>query len=161
MTRDEMLERLQPPAMPLEPGLWPPAAIWWILLSIIICIAIGWLIWRRHQHINRQFYQARRSLDQISQEFQENGNASQLLQQLAYWLRQVSRITEPGSESANLRGTAWLVFLDRDLPQPDFSRGPGIIFADLIYQANAEFDSNAVLALCYRWLECSHKRLRQ
>ncbi len=161
MTRDEMLERLQPPAMPLEPGLWPPAAIWWILLSIIICIAIGWLIWRRHQQINRHFYQARRSLDQISQAFQEHGNASQLLQQLAYWLRQVGRITEPGSESANLHGKAWLVFLDRDLPQPDFSRGPGIIFADLIYQANAEFDSNAVLALCYRWLDCSHKRLRQ
>ena len=136
MTRNEMLDQLQPPGMPLEPGFWPPATIWWLLSAFICLLGIYWLLWRRHQQLNRHYFQARQSLDHISQSYSRHGNSRQLLQQLAYWLRQVGRIIDTGGEPGRLHGKAWLDFLDRDLKQPGFSSGPGTVFADQLYRAS-------------------------
>lgn len=160
MTRDEMLGRLQPPTMPLDPGHWPPANIWWVLLTVSGIVFIGWLLWSRHQRLNRHFHHARRSLDQINSSFREHGNSAQLLQQLGYWLRQVARLADADGKITNLHGEDWLTYLDRDLQQAEFSQGPGTVFARQIYQTQAAFDSEAVLDLCYRWLDRSRGRLR-
>ena len=161
MTRDELLGRLQPPALPVDPGHWPPALAWWILLAIALLIVLILFAWRYDRKRNRHYHRAKESLSQISHAYQRHGDARQLLQQLAYWLRQVVKLQRPDNGNLTLHGEAWLVFLDSSLPQPAFSHGTGRIFAEQIYQANPQYDCDEAIALCYRWLAANQKQLKQ
>ncbi len=159
MTRDEMLGLLQPPQPPLEPGFWPPALAWWIMLAALLLIPMLWLLWRRKLKRNHHYYQARHALSRIAEAYRQHGSSRLLLQQLAYWLRQVAKLGQAEPHQLALHGEPWLAFLDSSLPEPDFSRGPGRIFADQTYQSDPNFDCEQAIGLCHRWLAANRKKL--
>ncbi len=161
MTRDELLNRLQPPALPVEPGHWPPAVAWWVLLSLLILLCGTWLAWRVYRYRYQFFHQASLSLDAINQAYRQHNDANLLLLQLAGWLRQVALATYSDPKIKTIHGEAWLAFLEQDLPAADFSQGPGKVFGESLYQAGIQFDSQAVLQLCYRWLACCRQNRKR
>ncbi len=157
MTRDELLGRLQPPGIPAEPGHWPPALAWWILLGLVIAGGLAWLAWRYYRHRNRFFYQASASLRRIADDYRQHDNAELLLLQLATWLRRVAISTDPDPTINSLHGEQWLNYLDRNLPEPLFVSGPGRVFAEGLYRAHPRFDDEEILQVCQQWLD----KLRQ
>ena len=56
------------------------------------------------------------------------------LQEVSEILRRTMLAYAPRSEIAGLTGDAWLEWLDRDLPEPKFSNGPGRRLLDLPYR---------------------------
>lgn len=160
MTRDELLERLQPLPLPVEPGPWPPAIAWWILLGLLILGGLCWLLWLAQRHRYRHYYQARTTLDAIADAYRNHHDAQRLLLQLACWLREFVITTHPDPDIKTMHGDEWLAFLERDLPGPSFSRGPGRVFGEALYRAEPQFDSQAVLQLCYRWLASKRRQGR-
>jgi hypothetical protein len=121
--------------LPEAIGWWPLAPGWWI----IIALAIFGLVWslrrltqRRRESAARRY--AIRRLEQSTTAFAEHGNPVLLGSEVSEILRRTMLAYAPRSDVAGLSGEAWLDWLDRDLPEPRFLKGPGRSLLDLPYR---------------------------
>ena len=130
---------------------WPPAAGWWILatFTILILFAVGWF-WRRKSRPKVKKL-ATKQLERLRQD--PNLSDSDRVRNLSILIRRICLTVYPRSEAARLTGGEWLRFLDRNLDEPCFSEGAGKVLADAPYRRNIEVDSDALFALCERWIE--------
>ena len=71
--------------------------------------------------------------------------------ELSQLLRRASRLVDVNA--ASLRGNAWLAFLDSILGGDEFSRGPGRVLLDGLYQREAHIESEPLVELVRRWLK--------
>ncbi|MDH3221281.1 MAG: DUF4381 domain-containing protein [Gammaproteobacteria bacterium] len=160
MTSAELLLELKDIAAPDEPG-------WWLLapgqiaigLLVAAVISIFWL-WTRRRRAEHLVNQARRDLLRIGQAYEGDGDGMQLARELSRWLRQVALLAFPDRRLEAITGPEWLAFLDETIGDASFSRGPGGVFADAIYQRQMREDADQLLALCERWLTAIRPRLR-
>ena len=139
--------------LPAEPGLWPLAWGWWLLLGV--GLLFGWLI-RRHRQ-QRPFRVAAKSLHQIV--FNSASDLHVKRASLSVWLRQVAILSAGREQVASLTGQAWLEYLNHGLPDQPFTDGIGRLLSHA-YSADVvtEWDDAAVYALCQRWLKQQAKR---
>jgi len=146
--------------LPPLPGWWPPAPGWWLVLTVLCC-ALTALFFAVRRH-NRLRYR-REALQQLKELEKNRQMPSQtLLAELSALLRRVSRCTEAENASARLIGQDWLRFLDQNLPDAPFSRGPGRILEHGPYRPASEFDRDALIHLCRQrintWPPKTHRR---
>lgn len=101
---------LKPLLLPPEPGIWPLAWGYWLLIGLVLVALSVWLLCRL-----RPQWQARNRLRQL-QRLPE----SQQWPALSYWLRQFT-LQKAGRKHAGLHGQAWLDWLSQQSlqPQPD------------------------------------------
>jgi hypothetical protein len=67
-------------------------------------------------------------------------------------LRRVCIAHYPKAQVASLTDANWLNFLDQALGEPEFSHGPGRALIEAPYKPSAEFNADALLTLCRRWM---------
>lgn len=159
MTREELLLELKDISAPPEPSWWLLAPVYSVLAaSALGVLLLAWWWWRR-QRGRRLLRLARNELDRIDGGFGGEGDAGQLAQALARWLRQVALLAYPDDRLEAVSGDEWLAFLDRSLGQDRFSRGEGRVFADAVYRREADFDAAGLLGLCRSWLQAVEPRL--
>jgi len=121
--------------LPEEPGLWPPAPGWWIVLAVLVALlvaAVVLLVRRQRRSRARRF--ALRSVDQAIVEYRTHGNVVMLSTMLSDVLRRAMLAYAPRKDVAGLTGEAWAAWLDRGLPQPLFTHGPGSVLLSLPYR---------------------------
>lgn len=139
-------------------GSWPPAPGWWLMALLTIILLIGGIaLYRRLTRKN-----AVKSARAILKNLRSTTDAEPLamLTALSSLLRRVAISRDPRADVASLHGEAWLVYLDRGLPDAPFSSGIGRCLADVHYRSPAahDIDLAAVFALCERWLKHQAKR---
>ena len=153
--------------LPPEPSWWPPAPGWWLLAVVaaaVLWYLMQWLLrnararrWRRRVHAE---------LETIASVHAAHSDSAQLAADLSQLLRRAARLIEPSAVA--LRGEAWLVFLDRQLPSEraalsPFRTGVGRVLTDAPYRSAADpalqhLDAPALLTLVRDWLAAALPR---
>ena len=120
---------------------WPPAPGWWLLLAVIVLLIAGMMLWRRHRLTRK-----RRVAALFDDAMQAAGSPVARIAAMSDLLRRASRRIDAKADT--LEGDDWLAFLDRGLPEPHFSQGPGRLLVDGGFRPEvSEQDSTAVEAL--------------
>ena len=118
--------------LPDSIGWWPLAPGWWIVIALSIAgllFLARRMVGRRRESAARRH--AIRQLEKSTSAFAEHGDTVRLGKEVSEILRRTMLAYAPRSEIAGLTGDAWLEWLDRDLPEPKFSNGPGRRLLDL------------------------------
>jgi HAMP domain-containing protein len=136
---------------------WPPAPGWWILAALVLLIALGIFIWRRHRARNRWRQYALNELANLrAQHAAQSLTATRLIGDLSVLLRRVAISRFPREEVAALSGEAWLAFLDGTLGDPaGFLSPAGRLLSVGPYARESSIDTQsleALLDLSERWL---------
>ena len=120
---------------------WPPAPGWWLLL-IVVVLSVGIvMLWRR-----RRQARTRRVAALFDDAMQAAESPAARIAAMSELLRRASRRIDAKADT--LDGDDWLAFLDRGLPEPRFSQGPGRLLLEGGYRPQVpEEDSAALQAL--------------
>ena len=121
--------------LPEPVGWWPLAPGWWMLLLLLLAAlgVAGYRGYRRWQQ-NAPRRHALRELARAEADYLQHRNAVKLGKTLSALLRRGMLAYAPRSEIAGLTGTAWLQWLDRDMPLPYFHTEGGKSLLQLPYR---------------------------
>lgn len=139
--------------LPPDPGIWPLAPGWWVLLVavLLLCVLAVWLWRRRGQHPgpNPALTEAARlpmramSLDD-----------AELIAQCAALLRRVA-VQQHGQHIAGLAGTAWVQHLAAHAPDAEMASDTHPhwqLLADSRYTAQPVVESrSSLIEACQAW----------
>lgn len=143
--------------LPAELGLWPLAWGWWLLLGLIALLGLGIWWWLRRYRQQRQFRLAAKLLHDIL--FNPHVDQQQKRVALSQWLRQVAILSAGREQVASLTGQLWREYLDSGWPDQPFTQGIGQTLTHVYSnEPVADWDEDAVNALCLRWLKQQAKR---
>lgn len=149
------LAQLHDIVLPQAVGWWPLAWGWWVLLALLTSFA-ALVIFYRQRDKKRQHYRlaARNELDNLLRKYQQDKNAANYLQQLSILLRRSAISAQPHTFPVDVKGEAWLQWLDNNCPETKegFSIGSGRALLTGPYEAHPDIDVNAVHALVKLWL---------
>lgn len=139
--------------LPPEPGFWPPAPGWWLLLLLVLLL-IAMLVravrrWRRRPMPVRPVLEG--ALDRARAEFESHRDAHRLLAELSALLRRSARLRD-GEAPMGLGGAAWRAYLETHAPDGTGARTWALI-AEARYRPRiGALDAEAVIRDCRAWL---------
>lgn len=116
-------------------GWWPLAPGWWIVIALLSIGAVWLLIsvLRKRRHNAPRRY-ALRELAAIEADYLRHRNAVIFAKQMSELLRRGMLAYAPREDVAGLSGSAWLSWLDSDLPVPYFHTEGGRSLLQLPYR---------------------------
>lgn len=132
--------------LPEPVGWWPPAPGWWMLSGLML-VALGVMIWRGWRRRTKVRRAALSRLRKIEQAYTEHGDVARLAAELSVLLRRALITAGPRRESAGLTGEEWLAYLDRGLEGRPFTQGPGRCLADAPYRPAEQAEVSDAIAL--------------
>ena len=105
---------------------------------------------------------ARRQLDALARQWQQDGDRRRYLAGLSRLLRRLALARYPRHQVAGLSGIQWLDFLDATGGEGGFAQGPGRVLIEAAYRPEREeevvFDPECLQALVMRWIESNWER---
>ena len=119
-----MMQGLPPDALPLrdlklpaEPGFWPLAPGWWVLLLVVVTV-LAWLLLLalRYREKKRRWQQIEQQLADIQFRYSQSQDRQHLLTELSVFLRRFVRFQLQQTEATSLAGEAWVSHLNRLQP---------------------------------------------
>ena len=142
------LGKLRDIQVPGPVSWWPPAPGWWLLgLLVLLGLTLG--AWLHHRHVRDRWRRA--ALAELRRIKTLEPAAS--VREISVLLRRVALHRYPREEVAALSGEAWLAFLDGASGEgAPFQNGIGRILASGPYAPAVEVETDALLALCERWI---------
>jgi hypothetical protein len=122
MPKTEQLNQLRDIHVPDPIGWWPPAP-GWIILTVLVMIALGFITRRVIRHLlnQRSKRKALRVLQQYRQDYLKHHNSPLTCACLSELLKRVALIYYPRTQVASLQGQAWIDFLTRTARGLDFN----------------------------------------
>ena len=152
------LAQLRDIHLPAEISLWP-APGWWIL-GILLVGMVAWGSFRilNSWRENRYRSIARKELDLIYSEYQNNADSRVFLRDLQSLLKRVALKAYQRDKVASLNGELWVAFLDRSSGSNEFRMGAGQALIDSIYTKEFDADIDQLLNLGHYWIK-KHKKL--
>lgn len=146
------LAQLHDILLPDTIGWWPPAPGWWLLLAIIVGLIVLLLyISKRKTARNRYRLEAIAELAAIDH---ADTDPARRLQAWALLLRRVALTARPADFPVDIKGQAWLLWLDRYCPETGkgFSTGSGIALLSGPYEKLPAVDLPALRQLIEIWI---------
>ena len=142
------LSNLHDIVAPEPVSAWPPAAGWWVVITLAVAwlaILVAHLAARHHRNAYR-----RAGLTELAR-FKAGGGG---LTELSVLLKRVALAAWPREDVASLTGDAWLQFLDSTGGTKDFTSGAGSALGKAATMENAipEESLPSLLACCRRWV---------
>ncbi|MBF0294726.1 MAG: DUF4381 domain-containing protein [Magnetococcales bacterium] len=134
---------------------WPPAPGWWLVAATPVVLFLVWWLYRHWSKRHRLRRAALGELQRLEDAHAKRPDAQRLAADLSALLRRVAIAHHPPEEVAGLAGREWLAWLDRALPTPEFSQGPGAVLISAPFQPDPDIDAAALLALCRRWIRAT------
>ena len=146
--------------LPAEPGLWPPAPGWWILVALLL-VLLAWAAWVA-THRYRLHRQRQRILAMLGELEQDSDTTPEKIARISILLRRLALMRYPRQRVAALTGRDWLGFLDASGGQGRFSQGPGQVLASGPYQPAlpADLDTRVLVSLVRDWVKKNTGRRR-
>ncbi len=104
--------------LPAEPGFWPLAPGWWLLLALGAGLLLwAWLRWRQAQKRKARQQAVLNVLDSATSAYRQSGDAHRLAQDLSELLRRYVRHVVRDPQATTLQGRAWAGYLAGLLPE--------------------------------------------
>ena len=131
--------------LPAEPGYWPLAPGWWLLLITLLVLAV-WLgnKWYRYRLKKRRWLEINKQLSELEFVYQQNKNQQQLLTGVSVFLRRFVKYQLKQDQATTLAGDSWIAHLNQyDQSQP-FAAYEAALTAG-VYQADCEYDAAGLL----------------
>jgi hypothetical protein len=155
MNGGDPLAQLRDIHLPPPVSWWPPAPGWWLLTLLVVAIgAAATNFFIRHRRRNRYRKEALQEL-QLINENRGSQSTRDSVEQLAVLLRRVAIQTWGRKEVSSLVGESWLRFLDSKGATDQFTRGPGQVLGEALYQPTCEADLDRLCRLVEKWLRRS------
>lgn len=142
------LAQLNDIALPAEPGFWPLAPGWWLLLLSIVLVVLGLLLfgyWRRKTALRRAALAHWQTLQNLE------GDDQAFLIALAQMLRRASLARYP--ESAGLTDAAWAEHLNHSGKTHFFSTSAGQQLLHARFAKHVSVDRERHLQAAHDWLK--------
>ena len=146
--------------LPAEPGWWPPAPGWGLLLVLLVVLGCAALWWqrRRQRHNRSARVVARRELEKLRGRLATEP-AEQIVRELSALLRRLAISIYPRQEAAGLTGADWLGFLDRGVEEKVFSTGPGRLLIEAPYRPRVQAgELGPLFDACRAWIDTAGAR---
>jgi len=140
------LSELRDVIYPVDPGFWPPAIGWWIVLILVILSLIGAV------YLFRSIY-----LRLAETSFVKEVDALTLLQpreavvELSILMRRIAITRFPRNSVAGLSGEDWLQFLDQSGNTDQFTTGPGRALVSAPYSDLTPENLDPLFKICRDW----------
>lgn len=155
MPSADPLAQLNDIVLPSAISWWPLAFGWWLLIFLVIGAAtLAAFFWRRKQ--KREAYRrlSLLELENILARYHQQPSSATYLQQLSILLRRAAMMAQPDLFPVDIKGEAWLQWLDEYCPaaKNEFSTGVGRALLTGPYEANPTIDAEALHALTRLWL---------
>ncbi len=139
--------------LPPEPGFWPLAPGWWVLIALL-SIVLLWVIfkWFGHLRKKRRWQEIDQQLSAIEFAFQQNGDKKQLLADLSVFLRRFVKFQLQQSHAVTLTGQKWIDHLNQLQEQKLFAPYATVL-GDGVYQQNPDFDADGLLQATRQFIQ--------
>jgi len=138
--------------LPLEPGLWPPAPGWWILVAIFLLL--GWLLVNNLIKYFRRIQPSREFRNQLGALNTQGGDEHDLrtVQKISKLVRQYAIYRFGRDQVASLHGDKWLKFLDTTSKGGnEFTTGVGRVLGDAQYRPHIEPNLDQLTKFLISW----------
>ena len=142
------LSNLRDVILPADPGFWPPAFGWWLLLVAIIVVLIGAVVLARALYLR---IRARTPVDEFDALVKLQPH--QAITQLSILMRRVAIANYSRPAVAGLCGEAWLKFLDQSGNTDQFTNGVGRVLTSGPYTATPPEHLEPLFKLCRDWIK--------
>ena len=135
---------------------WPPAPGWWLLLGglllalLFIRVIRPW--WRKRQRRRLLPQLARRELDRIIRQHQQEADTLRLVQGISMLLRRIAISYLPREEAAASTGDARLEQLNQLVPQQHFDAELAQWLLHAPYQRQADVDVQRLIQATRNWI---------
>ncbi|WP_395373212.1 DUF4381 domain-containing protein [Marinicella sp. W31] len=108
--------------LPAEPGYWPLAPGWWVLIAIglIALLIVLFLLWRQYRRY-QQYQHMNSALGRIHHNYLSHNNQHRLAADVSNLLRRFVRYRLGHATASTLQGEQWLEFLNNSDVHGDFS----------------------------------------
>jgi hypothetical protein len=131
--------------LPAEPGFWPLAPGWWLLIAILLVLFV-WLavIWYRHHLKKRRWLEINQQLSEIEFAYQQNQDSQQLLAQISVFLRRFVKFQLHQDQATTLAGDSWIAYLNQFDNSNPFAVYQSALTAG-VYQDSCEYNAAGLL----------------
>ncbi|MBF0370737.1 MAG: DUF4381 domain-containing protein [Magnetococcales bacterium] len=148
----ELLAQLRDIHMPPPVSDWPPAFGWWGVLGLLLLLALGGMLWRRHWNRRRPVREALVALDELLVSYGRDGDGGRFVRGLSILLKRVALAVHGRERVAALNGAAWLAFLDQTGGRGGFSEGVGQVLAVGPYRPGEAVEVIPLAELARSWI---------
>ncbi len=142
------LTQLRDVILPPEPGLWPPAPGWWLLLVLAIIGMFGAIYLIRLTYWRLSEMPLADKIDALA-----GLHPQQAVVELSVLMRRIALTEFPRGSVAGLSGEAWLEFLDETGNTDQFTRGPGRALASAPYSDVTPDHIGPLFQTCRSWAQ--------
>ncbi len=133
--------------LPPEPGFWPLAPGWWILIALLVLIvSVLLILWYRRLKRHRCYLTIISELQSITDAFQNNNDRRQLLTDLSLLLRRFEKYQQHKDQAVALNGQHWIDHLNKSHKGQPFSQWQQLL-TEGIYQSDVSFNEKALIKL--------------
>jgi len=132
--------------LPPEPGFWPLAPGWWVVIGVAL-VLICWLLWKylRYRRRQKRWQAIQQQLAQIQFDYSQHQQDQQLLAELSVFLRRFVKFQLADPKATTLQGDAWLAYLNQLQPSGSFAPYAEALSSG-VYQTNYRFDAQGLLS---------------
>lgn len=146
-----LLDQLNDIALPAEPGWWPPALGWWVVLFslLLMCAAVYWLFSRYRADQQREAWRkaALAEHQRIHDTYDSGNSETKALSELSVLMRRVALAVKPRYGVASLTDDLWLQSLDSIGQTDAYTGGVGSLLYRHQYQQHPQLDRVAMVNL--------------
>lgn len=141
--------------LPDAVSAWPPAPGWWLLALLLVLLgllAYAVVQFRKRRPSRPVNKIAEQQFAQLKAEYQQ-ATPIELLRALSQLLRRIALSYLPRQSVASLTGNEWLETLNQLSGETIFNAEQAELLASATYRADANFDTQALLSSCEKWLQ--------
>ncbi len=131
--------------LPSEPGFWPLAPGWWLLL-ILLSLVLIWLAikWYRYHQKKRRWLAINEQLSALEFAYKKDQDKRQLLTEISVFLRRFVKYQLRQDQATTLVGEQWIAYLNLYDPKQPFAAYLSALTAG-VYQADCDYDAEGLL----------------
>lgn len=139
--------------LPALPPLWPLPAVFWIVLTALICCIFlaRWAWIKKHELTARKY--ANREVESITNRFR--GNSYKTVTELSLLMRRIALMKYPRGDVSALTGKTWRQFLEKTTKKPVFKGEAGDIVETVMFIPPDQFkykDVAPLVAAAKEWI---------
>ncbi len=140
------LSELRDVIYPVDPGFWPPAIGWWIVLVLVILCLIGAVYLFRSIYLRLAETSFVKEVDALTQL-----QPREAVGELSILMRRIAITRFPRDSVAGLSGEDWLQFLDQSGNTDQFTTGPGRALVSAPYSNLTPENLDPLFKICRDW----------
>ncbi len=131
--------------LPPEPGFWPLAPGWWLVI-VVLTVVLIWLCYRWIKHLKkkRRWQEIDYQLSAIEFSYQQQQDKTQLLTDLSVFLRRFVKFQLQQNQAVTLSGRDWIEHLNQLQEHKPFA-AYATVLSEGVFQKNPDFDVNGLL----------------